>query len=178
MPNWCNNNVTIYGPIEKVKAIQSAYEKGEFCQHIHPNPKGEWEYDWSVSNWGTKWDVGDSDSIEYTEVAPNRASLDLFFDSAWAPPIGVYAKLIEDEDMDCGAYYYEPGMGFCGAWSNGSDEYYDIPEHSTKTREEIPEAIDEMFGISETQEEWENEEELSTWMRDGAEQRKKDKEVA
>jgi len=35
-----------------------------------------------------------------------------------------------------------------------------------------------MFGISEMMKEMENEEELSTWMREGAEQRKKDKEAA
>ena len=179
MPNWCNNNVTIYGPKAKVKAIQSAFEEGKFCSHILPNPDGEWDYNWSVNNWGTKWDCGGSDEYcEYTDEAQDRAKLELSFDSAWSPPIGVYETLIQDEDMDCGAYYYEPGMGFCGAWSNGADEHYDITGDSKWVQEEIPEAIDDMFGISESMAEYENEEDLSTWMREGAESRKKAEEVA
>ena len=179
MPNWCANNVTIYGPKAKVKAIKGAFEAGEFCQHILPNPKGEWDYNWSVNNWGTKWDVGGSDEhCDYTEVAPDRAQLELSFDSAWSPPVGVYEKLIEDEDIDCGAYYYEPGVAFCGYWANGSDECYEITGDSKWVKEEIPEAIDEMFAISDGMAEWENEEELSTWMREGAEQRQKSEEVA
>ena len=179
MPNWCNNNVTIYGPKAKVKAIQSAFEEGKFCSHILPNPDGEWDYNWSVNNWGTKWDCGGSDEYcEYTDEAQDRAKLELSFDSAWSPPIGVYETLIQDEDMDCGAYYYEPGMSFCGAWSNGADEHYDITGDSKWVQEEIPEAIDDMFGISESMAEYENEEDLSTWMREGAESRKKAEEVA
>ena len=42
MPNWCNNNITIEGPKEKIKAIwdqvQADPDKG-FFQHLVPAPK-------------------------------------------------------------------------------------------------------------------------------------------
>jgi hypothetical protein len=80
----------------------------------------------------------------------------LNFDSAWAPPIEAYSKL-----MSMGFYveamYYEPGMGFCGAWFDGNDEYYQIEGNSEWVRENIPEHIDEAFAISEGMEQWEEE---------------------
>ena len=168
MPNWCDNSAIIYGPKKKVLAIAKAFEEGNFCEHIHPI--GDWDYNAAVNSWGTKWDVGGEDAYyDHEEVADDRVRLNLSFQSAWGPPTGVYEKLLEDEDMDCGAYYYEPGMSFCGAWSNGSDEYYEITGDSAWVEQEIPEAINKEFGISESMAQWEDEEEeLSTWMREGA----------
>ena len=48
-------------------------------------------YDWCVSNWGTKWDIG----ADGYEVAIEDGRLTLSFDSAWAPPLGAYEKLTE-----------------------------------------------------------------------------------
>lgn len=167
MPNWCNNTLTIYGPKEKIKKLAEAASRGELLETMVPI--GEWDYNKAVEAWGTKWDVSEENGLEYTEIAENRASLSGWFDTAWGPPVDAYNTwLKENEDCDLGAYYYEPGMAFCGYWSNGAEEHYTIPETSVRTREEIPEAIDEEFGISATQEEWENEEDLSTWMREGA----------
>jgi hypothetical protein len=53
--------------------------------------------------------------------------------------------------------YYEPGMGFCGAWMDGEDEYYQIEGNSEWVEANIPEYIDEAFGISENMAQWEEE---------------------
>ena len=42
MPNWCNNNITIEGPKDKIKkiwdSVQADEEKG-FFNHLLPMPK-------------------------------------------------------------------------------------------------------------------------------------------
>jgi hypothetical protein len=47
------------------------------------------------------------------------------------------------------AIYYESGMGFCGIWENGRDEYYDIEEPANQEWIEanIPAEILENMGI-------------------------------
>jgi hypothetical protein len=50
-------------------------------------------------------------------------------------------------------------MGFCGAWIDGVDEYYDIKEYKASwIQENIPRFIDDEMDISEQarmDEEWE-----------------------
>jgi hypothetical protein len=67
-----------------------------------------------------------------------------------------------DKMMDLGfsvrLYYYEPGMCFAGIYSEDGDDYYDLSNLSSEqAKEELPEALDEMFGISETMAEYEEE---------------------
>jgi hypothetical protein len=54
--------------------------------------------------------------------------------------------------------YYEPGVGFCGAWINGEEDHIDIEGNSEWVRNNVPEYLDEAFGISENMEQWEQEE--------------------
>jgi len=71
-------------------------------------------------------------------------------------------------------YYYEPGMGYCGKFEDGSDEYYEYSgEKSDTVRAAIGDELDDMFGISESMAEYEaeNEEELTEWIKDGAEKK-------
>lgn len=114
-------------------------------------------YDWCVSNWGTKWDVGGGDgSID--EVSPNK--LTLSFDSAWAPPCDAYAVLVDRFGFSIRAMYYEPGMAFAGIWEDGDDDFYEYGGmNSEQIAENLPTALDEMFGISECAAEWETENE-------------------
>jgi len=113
-------------------------------------------YDFSVNEWGTKWDVGDSDGIN--EVTEN--SLTVYFDSAWAPPLAAYDKMTA-LGFEIEAMYDESGMGFCGRWTNeGGDDYYEYSGLSSETIEqELPKELNETFGIAENISYYEQEEE-------------------
>lgn len=112
-------------------------------------------YDFCVNEWGTKWDVGGSDS----DIQDIEGGLILGFESAWSPPLSAYEKL-----MDLGfriyALYNESGMCFAGIWDNGDDDYYEYSDmNSEEVADMLPEELDEAYGISEQMADWENENE-------------------
>ena len=187
MPNWCNNTVEIYHKDPAMlERVRKGFNAGALLNEFMPVPEDlqivagrvgsdedpkqieleaqekrnlekygckNW-YDWCVSNWGTKWDVG-GDGAEAQDI---EGGLMLTFDSAWSPPIDAFATLIEQFDFEIRAMYYEPGMAFAGIWDNGDDQYYEYGGlNSTQIAEELPEVLDEAFGISECAAEWEAE---------------------
>ena len=200
MPNWCNNNLTLTH--EDPAMIQRAYdalERGEFLNEFIPVPAdlqitsgylgsgdeqkelerktaenrekygyGNW-YDYCVGEWGTKWDVGGQGQ---SDIHPDGKMLHTSFDSAWSPPINAYEKLVE---MGFGveAMYYEGGMGYAGAFSNGADEELVLDGMSADEVEQNYPELDECFGISESMREYEaeNQEELTAWIKEGAEKK-------
>ena len=184
MPNWCNNHITLeHDDPTMIKRAFDALERGEFLQEFIPVPKDltetvsgfvgedkqaaheaqmeankanhgykDW-YDFCVGEWGTKWDVGDEDCINVTDDGLFVA----FFDSAWAPPIQAYEKLM-NMGFDVVAWYFEPGMAFVGKWDNGVDFCMQYGEYKSDTvREAIGEELDDMFNISEDMSQWEEE---------------------
>lgn len=188
MPNWTQNVVKLrHADPAMLTRAQEGFRKGELLQTFIPCPeellftqsvyypdgderKAEQEareaanvekygfrnwYDWQVAHWGTKWDVGsESDFAEIEDGV-----LTLAFDSAWSPPCDAYATLEDVCGFEVEAFYYEPGMAFCGTWSGGVDECIDIPSTSAEAEKVIPEVIDDMFGIVENMAMWEEEEE-------------------
>lgn len=187
MPNWCTNSLTVtHEDPAELQRFADAWNSGELFQTLIPRPRDldivsspgttdeelqvlysanqekygytSW-YEWNVSNWGTKWDVGRAEHEE--PVTIDQGSIDISFDSAWSPPVGAYEKLSE-QGFEIVGYYYEPGCGFCGCWTNDHDDYYDFNGlSSADVKEQIPEDIDAMFGISESMAEWEEENEES-----------------
>ena len=186
MPNWCNNVVELYHEDkEMVARAKDAFKRGEFLNEFIPVPEdlkitagslGEGDaqkeleakqaanqekhgyatwYDFCINEWGCKWDVG-GDDANVNEGHFNN--LTMSFDSPWGPPIQAYEKL-EEMGFKVRAYYYEPGMAFCGIYEEGYDEYYELSSYanSTVVAESIPEALDEMFYISGNMAEWEAE---------------------
>ena len=134
MPNWCNNNIKIEGPKDKIKDIwdrvQADEDKG-FFQHFVPMPK-ELEgttspsssakkpqpmiegfdcwYDLICHNWSTKWEVCEFYGVDrqyHSEQNEGESTISFGFSSAWAPPIGAYEKFLEN-NSDCSvrAFYY------------------------------------------------------------------------
>ncbi len=124
MPNWCLNKLTIsHEDRSKVMEFVHAYKEGKACEHYLPRPADQDWYEWNIANWGTKWDIG-SDNGEVHGLNPtitgNEATMS--FDSAWSPPIGLYKELVL-RGFRVVASYFEPGMAYCGVWTDGDDLY-------------------------------------------------------
>lgn len=112
MPNWVRNNVVITGSHNKLNKFVDKHfnKKGEFdFETVIPMPdkifKGDlgkeeeriygsnnW-YDWSIKNWGTKWNANTVASPTISKVAGKNSRLEFCFDTAWSFPEGVYQEL-------------------------------------------------------------------------------------
>ena len=187
MPNWCNNTLEITHEDPAMMArVKQAFADGRLLDEFVPVPKSlhivagrvgddtdpkqialeaqekanleahgytTW-YDFCVNEWGTKWDVGGNDYNEPQEI-PN--GLVMSFDSAWSPPVAAMEKF-QDLGFSVRLYYYEPGMCFAGIYDENGDDYYELGGmNSEQVKEELPEALDEMFAISECMAEYEEE---------------------
>lgn len=179
MPNWCDNVVEISGKDkESIDRVVRAFEAGKLCDEFIPIPEAlrdttspnrdevsaeklieetgysDW-YSFCVNEWGTKWDVGGDDG--YCPGRDSDTYVTLSFQSAWSPPIGLYEKL-EQLGYTVRAYYYEPGMAYAGIFENGFCEDYSLEGSADDVEAEIPESLDEMFGIVESMREYEESE--------------------
>lgn len=117
-------------------------------------------YDWNLAHWGTKWDAGAGDLGPIVMPEGKAAEVSVSFDTAWSPPIEFYDNM-EELGWSIIAYYYEPGMAFCGKYDTelgGDDEYSIDGDDSDWVRANIPTEIDEAFGISENMDMWAEEE--------------------
>jgi hypothetical protein len=160
-----------------IERAAKALQEGQFLQEFIPCPKeltetvaqfgtndhekanrekygyGSW-YDFNIANWGTKWDV-QSDNVAIEDANTVTAS----FDSAWAPPLTAYEKLM-DLGFEVEAFYYEPGMQYVGKWVDGEDDCIEYGGATADTvREMVGEELDDYFGISEGMVEWEEDQE-------------------
>lgn len=203
MPNYCSNTLTLtHDDPAMIARAHDALERGELLQEFIPVPQElkdtmagaygdadkqrtleqqeadnlrkfgykNW-YDYCVGEWGTKWDVGEQGC---STVVNDGHTVHANFESAWAPPVDAYSKLL-DLGFGVTGYYYEPGMCFAGVWDNGDDDYYELGGMSSKqVAATLPQELDDCFEISAAIEEYEreNEEELTQWIREGAEANK------
>jgi hypothetical protein len=187
---------------QKLEALVASIKEGKFCNHVIPVPEelhivagrvgddtdpaqidleakeksnlekygaANW-YDFCVNNWGTKWDV---DPYDPEDVVIVDNCIEFGFDSAWAPPTGIYDALGE-QGFTVEATYYESGMAFVGRYYDGYDDCIEFSgETSATVRDVIGEELDDEYGISETMREYEEMEkdELETWYEDGVEKK-------
>jgi hypothetical protein len=98
MPNWCDNELTITlvhqdQPHRSMSVIE-AFREVHPLMKVHPAPNREWDWQWCVDNWNTKWDIEPDVLDYYTENG--MTYLRICFSSAWSPPIGVYRHLSEE----------------------------------------------------------------------------------
>ena len=190
MPNYCGNTLVItHEDSEMIVRAKAAFVEGRLLDEFIPVPAGlkdttspnqsnadelraqygyaDW-YDWCVNEWGTKWDVGDGQGIQTWD----DHQLVVYFDSAWAPPIAAYEKLL-DLGFTVYATYYEPGSAFAGIYEDGNDDCYNLSGmDSGDVQQQVPQELDESFGISETMAEYEreNEDDVTRWYKDGVEE--------
>jgi len=156
MANICENTISITGPKSDLyKKLSDAAEKGEFCETIVPSPNGEWDWDFSVTNWGTKWEP------EFMDNDVSDESFGGYCQTAWSPPLEALATLKkQNPELDIECFYWEPGMDFAGKWHNGTDEEItisDFPMDETKLTP-LQEELDGMFDIIGMKKMWEDDE--------------------
>lgn len=185
MPNWCCNSLHLaHDNPEMIERAVQAAGAGRLLSEFVPCPQAlqdtvcggysdhqqqeelermrsaniaeygypTW-YEWSIDNWGCKWDV-DCHAVNREDA--NNAFM--AFDSAWCPPIEFYEHM-EEMGFIVEAYWYEPGMMFCGQREDGSTDEYSIQGNSEWVANNIPKAIDEAMGISDSMAGWEEDEE-------------------
>jgi hypothetical protein len=148
MPNWCANNLTIeHEDSDMVDRFVKAYNEGNTCNEFIPKPEnlGDGWWDWCINNWGIKWDIG-CENDQAHGLKPTRVGnqVTVTFDSAWAPPLGLYKELDKLGFM-VNATYFEPGMAFCGIWHDGDDLYTEYGDDKNL----IPVQIWEDYNLSE-----------------------------
>ena len=190
MPNWCRNEVIIRSRDHaNLKRILNAAEEGKLLEFLRPYTKDtnyEWDYDWCVRNWGTKWDASE---ITYAELSPVilDTEVEMFgvendgvwelridFDTAWSPPIQAFHYAAEAMGFEFYLYYLEEGVGFvgCAYAFDGlyDDECYNLYKYGDKLPSEevyldmFPYHIVEQFSLANLYEElaeYEKEERLA-----------------
>ena len=113
-------------------------------------------YDWCVANWSTKWNAGGEGNqdmiVEYDEDVDDQGIALFMFDTAWAPPIGIFEHLKKTHpELWIEAKYHEPGVGFFGIWDDGDDRCYQFEDFKGSTdpfwNTEDGRLLDEQFGI-------------------------------
>ena len=149
MPNWVENNVMISGDNDKLVEIEKLLASKncvfDFDKVIPMPPHSDtfyrdgnlgpaeskkygsnnW-YDWSVNNWGTKWN-----SCESVITYKDEENLHYSFQTAWSPAIPVIKKLAEMFDVEIRFVYINEDYGNdCGRLiiNNGKvieDTYYE-----------------------------------------------------
>ena len=200
MPNWCSNMITLtHDDPKMILRAKSAFANGNFLQEFVPVPEDllneetstwyadadkqravddlksnnkakygyESWYDFCINEWGTKWDVGNSQGINTWDDHEFVA----YFDSAWSPPIQAYDALT-NQGFRIYATWYEPGSAFAGIYDEHGVTDFDLSGlDSQDVQNELPQELDEQFGISDSMAEWEreNEDEVTAWYKDGVE---------
>ena len=169
MPNWCSTDIEIIGTREemnKLAAIINENKEPGFLETICPSPNGEWDYNWSVANWGTKWDLGDG-YAEVEDLATAhpilQARLTISTETAWAPPLEALGTYLENNpEFFVKCSYYEPGMDFAGIWEGGCDEcLQDLHDENIDWAEpgSLAQELDSIYGICEEHAQYDEEEE-------------------
>lgn len=122
MPNWCLNEVEMYGSEEDIDAIKELITSKESkfdLNKIIPMPEElegtqpmtdqpNW-YDWRLENWGTKWNVIEAD------VDSGTQDISASFETAWSPPEFICYHLREKfPDVEISWFFREDGMQMAG----------------------------------------------------------------
>ena len=153
MPNWVQTNITITGSKDSIKKLlenvhgKETEDENEtdfdfnklipMPDNIYKGNIGQKErelygadnwYDWSIKNWGTKWNAWDV----YYDYGDKGATI--AFQTAWDAPLPIYRELekqypdlhfsIEyaDEDLGNNCGWYENGE-----WTRADEVYEDCP---------------------------------------------------
>jgi len=140
MPNWCNNNIRIFGDEGTIrtltavlKSLKTSDEQSNdvfkaligLPQHMSDGDYKEKWYDTNVEWFGTKWDI----SYEEGSFSFTKDDINFSCETAWSPPIPFLHTLCKMYKVNAYLFYSEGGVGFAGEstfnWIDGELEVYD-----------------------------------------------------
>ena len=157
MPNHTENRVILsHNDSQQIDAIHNVMntDNAELCHHLIPEPlddngvSAEGWYDWRCDNWGTKWDIYNT---QCSRMDDN--TLVMSFNTAWSPPIPIFDKLV-DMGFEVDARYLDEGWMYIGEYVNGEDWSTQDVDNIGSIRPEL----DDEFGISQMVEEMKDDE--------------------
>jgi hypothetical protein len=170
MPNWCINSATIKCPSKEIyDTLIAAIIENKWFKTFAPlglDPaqyENGWDFRTACNVWNTKWDAVEA---EITSRDDAEYILDVSFDTAWSPPLGVYELMNKNFDIEITAYYYELGCSFFGRYIKNKtekiDESFEIPcshEELTEIRKIIGSELDDFMSPTweQLEEDWEEE---------------------
>ena len=121
MPNWCYNTLTVSGEKEDVVRFRKENKEKDVNNKIKDVPlsfikaipyKGNWNHEWCIKNWGTKWDVSDVET-QLNEI--NDTDIQYNFNTAWVPPEKWFRFIVKKyPKLYFHLEYEEEGIGFSG----------------------------------------------------------------
>lgn len=138
MPNWCSNELTVYGEKEELQKFLNKVQINDINSEealsfavAAPIPeefRDKGWYEWCIENWGTKWDAQE---VRAEEIDPEQEYLKWFFETAWSPPVAWLTKIATMfPTLSIRLKYEEEGAGFMGVAKaeNGKvkDNYIDL----------------------------------------------------
>lgn len=137
---------------------EDAEEKDQLRARLLEKYGYESWYDFCVNEWGTKWEVSaELYDDNLGEGGDEDRFIQISFDSAWSPPVGVY-RALEEKGYKVRAFYWEPGGAFCGKFEDGDDDYREYSgETSASVRAIVGDELDDFWDIAG---------ELATWEED------------
>lgn len=162
MPNYCENCLSIEGNtamVNRVLNFVKSMEKDFDFERIIPMPdyisqvpvdtkeremygENNW-YDWSIKNWGTKWN----------SIDPEVDGNDIRFYTAWSPCEPVIAALAKKfPDVGFTYTFCEPGQSFCGGriYENGKMIFYYDGDYKENYLCEEDDELAEGYTITDT----------------------------
>lgn len=97
-----------------IKKLVEAAQNNKMFSTFVPLSSGEWDYDIALDEWGTKWEASVHDAHQVDNYA------DLFFETAWSPPIAFY-EAMTNLGFNIEATYSETGLCFAGRYNANGD---------------------------------------------------------
>jgi hypothetical protein len=163
MPNHCMNNLTIKstnaGFLQDLMNEMKQDDHPAFLSKLVPftsETDYEWDYDWCVKMWGTKWDI-----FDVVHASLEGDTLNLCFASAWSPPIDALVRGAVTHGYEFELHYCEDGAEFVGYAEGDPEAHSDICYETfteTHPQEYIPEdVLDEWPHLVSDWEEWQQE---------------------
>jgi hypothetical protein len=132
MPNWCYNFATILCPSREVydKLLKSILENNWFetFAPLGLENDNDWDYEKAIEVWKTKWGPSNIDILNQYD---DEFMLEISFETAWSPPLGVYDIMNKTLGVNTTAFYSEEGWAFFGkciySKEEESEENYEFP---------------------------------------------------